>query len=332
MTEICIITAPRASTLIYGLVRNAPPGRWLVPANVCPAIPLALAEAEAEFEFVDINPETLCLDTQLVADRIADRSQPSVSGIIYVRSYGISGPASDDLGALRAALAPRGILIDDRCLGAPETDLGALDLLGADAAIFSTGYAKVIDIGGGGYGVVAPHLTYSAPSKSLSASAFEAVVKEYQAAMDHGTAIYVAPGGGSAHRWVSGGAGPEWTDIRARIDDAAPGVFAHKDTLNLCYRSRLTAFGTLPEDSLAWRFSIRVANPKAVLRAIFDAGLFASDHYYPVTRLWGAPPAPEADLLHQSVINLFNDHHFTLSQAERTADIVAHIGIPKEPA
>ena len=55
-------TANRACSLIYSFIKEQDAGVWLLPVNVCPDVPLTFYSAKIPFEFVDINPTTLCID------------------------------------------------------------------------------------------------------------------------------------------------------------------------------------------------------------------------------------------------------------------------------
>jgi hypothetical protein len=78
----------------------------------------------------------------------------------------------------------------------------------------------------------------------------------------------------------------------------------------------------LPAEFQTWRFNIRVKNKQPSLEKIFSAGLFASSHYASLADIMGEQKAPCAENLAKSVINLFNDHHFTSDQAEQVCKII----------
>ena len=79
-----------------------------------------------------------------------------------------------------------------------------------------------------------------------------------------------------------------------------------------------------------WRFNLRVGNPAEVLSAIFGESLFASQHYIPLTRSFGGSAAPHAEAAYRTVVNLFNDLHFTERQAQRACDVVRKVAIPAQ--
>ena len=71
-----------------------------------------------------------------------------------------------------------------------------------------------------------------------------------------------------------------------------------------------------------WRFQVTVTDKQACLSKLFEMGLFASDHYYPASRLLGAPQCPVAEAQHRNSLNLFNDFNITGEQAEQVARVV----------
>jgi hypothetical protein len=314
-----IVTAARASALIYGVTKAGPEGVWLLPANVCPAVPLALMQAKRPFVFVDINPKTLCMDVKLATQAINQTRR--VAGLIYVRIYGYAPQAETDLPALRSALPPGAVLVDDQCLCTPLTELENLNPHGADAVIFSTGYGKVLDLGGGGYGVFYNDLPYAPPPR-LSAEeaqkADAALNASAKTAMEAGRALFTDPQSEPLPRWISGDAGANWDDYRALIKNALPAQLTHRDEINQIYAeglSDLEGITPLVPSDPVWRFNLRARRRDELLAYIFKNGLFASAHYYPASDLFGGPTWPVANALHADILNLFNDQHFSAKQA-----------------
>ncbi|MFZ2800660.1 MAG: hypothetical protein WAZ30_10580, partial [Syntrophorhabdus sp.] len=65
-----MIFANRASGILYWFLKAYPEGTYILPANICPVVPLTFRKAGVEFELLDINPGNLCLDGQSVIDAI----------------------------------------------------------------------------------------------------------------------------------------------------------------------------------------------------------------------------------------------------------------------
>ncbi len=58
------------------------------------------------------------------------------------------------------------------------------------------------------------------------------------------------------------------------------------------------------------------------MNAIFSAGSFASSHYASMAGIMSEGQALQAEKLANEVINLFNDHHFSVEQAEQVCGII----------
>ncbi len=317
-----IVTAARASALIYSLANSRKDGHWLLPANVCPAVPLALMQAGATFDFIDLNPHSLCMDVERAAAKITD----TTAGVIYVHSYGFAPDAEADLRTLRTALPDGALLVDDRALCVPKTDIDAHLAHGVDAVIYSTGHGKVLDLGGGGYGIFAKGLAYHAPPKLDPAEAEKAdsdLTRRYKAAMakgqifDSDTRALLAP-------WIDSSAGPNWPELQLRISRNLPKALAHKRQLNAIYRDGLQGLKgviSLSDPAHDWRYNVRAKTRDKFLELLFREGLFASAHYYPSPALFGGAPCPVAEGLGDDILNLFNDVNFTKTQAKHVVSL-----------
>ena len=79
------ILAPRASAILYDVLRSQA-GRptFLLPANICPIVPITFLKAGVAFEFVDIAPDTLNMDLNQAEARL----RSSVAGVQGPR-YGL---------------------------------------------------------------------------------------------------------------------------------------------------------------------------------------------------------------------------------------------------
>ncbi len=324
-----IIAVPRASTLIYGIAKGASRNKiWLLPANVCPVVPLALVEAGVKFKFIDINPQTLCLDMNELKQKVVEYGLTNIAGVIYIRTYGFAPTANQDLANLRDLLGKDIILVDDQCLSTPIVDWSETQAFGADLVLFSTGYSKVIDLGFGGYGVFFNDLAYEPPSIEHDPEAYDALTKLYKAAINKVDPIFANLDSNEfSSDWVPKDVGLSWNDLKEKIISKSPKVLSHKRAINKIYNESLCNFNPLNDGYQGWRFNIRVKNPRTVLSSLFEAGLFASDHYYPSSNLWGNNLAVNSLALHKSVINLFNDENYSIHKAKRTVDIIQKTAI-----
>lgn len=177
---------------------------------------------------------------------------------------------------------PGFVIVDDRCLCMPS--LLTPETI-ADVCLFSVGDKKQVDLGIGGFAFLQENLKYEfSPLK---------------------------PGSFLNDEF--------WGLDRSVFEKRAYSSFSHRYLINEVYRSSLPGEIQLEDRFQNWRFNIWVDNKEEVLKAIFAAGLFASSHYHP---LGNAGDSTNAVQLHNHVINLFNDYHFSIEMAERTCSII----------
>lgn len=271
-----IIQAPRASEILYWLLNGRERKHlWLLPANICQVVPLTFIKAGVPFEFVDISKATLHMDLDQAEERIM---RGPFAGLLYAHTYG--APSTPDSFFSRArSLHPEMLIVDDRCLCTPEFEVSST----ADVVLFSTGYAKIVDLNVGGYAFVQDNIRVQ-PETNVEL--------------------------------------PGWNAYRSQIEANLESSLSQRATLNETYASCLPSGIQLPGEFQNWRFNIRVQNKPAVMREIFESGLFASSHYASLAGVMSDGRAPEAESLASEVINLFNDHHFDSRKAERVCEIV----------
>ncbi len=270
-----IIRAPRASTIIYSLLidlGNRSP--WLLPANICPIVPITFLKARVPFHFVDISAKTLHMNLEQAEALIKKRK---FGGLLYAHTYG-EASTPNDFFALSKRFSPDLMLLDDRCLCAP--DLEADPANKADVQLYSTGYAKIVELNFGGYAFIRDDIHYQAAHLSFNPHHHEEIEKDLKKSLEQ------------------------------------------RKRLNQVYASILPAEIQLPDGFQTWRFNIRVKNKQHILEKIFSSGFFASSHYASLADIMDDDRAPHAETLAETVINLFNDHHFTSDQAEQVCKII----------
>jgi len=305
----------RASTVLFNVLRSHPvDGPFILPANVCPIVPMVFYKARRPFEFIDIAPGTLCISHDALTARWSEpRNRPA--GLVYVRTYGAIFDTSEVFESIKS-LTPHALIIDDRCLCPPEFN-GTL-APNVDIALYSTGYAKYVDIDYGGFGVIRDGLPYSCNKSVFCARDLGKMTEQYKNALSLQSAFSYVPSD-----WLDTTMPQEtWTVYRERVEQELIQASKVKAVVNSIYASRLPPGTQFPEVFQSWRFNIQVQDKAAVLDAIRSGGLFASGHYDSLVGVFGPGNAPIAQMLHRHVINLFNDHYFSSEQAIRLADIL----------
>lgn len=310
----------RASTVLFNVLISCPiEGPFLLPANICPIVPIVLCKARRPFEFIDISPKTFCIDHDALVDRwLAPNNRPA--GLIYVRTYGAVFDASEVFARIKS-LSPDALIVDDRCLCPPEFS-GAL-AAHTDIALYSTGYAKYVDIGFGGFGVLSDGITYTSIESVFYSSDLDKLTGQYKKALEqHSQFIY------SDSAWLDTAHPKEpweaYKDIVKRELECATKL---KSETNTIYKERLPPEIQFPHVYQSWRFNIQVQDKSAVLDAIRREGFIASGHYDSLVGTFGQGTAPIAKTVQRHVVNLFNDRYFSPEQASLLSDYLVDSGL-----
>ncbi len=313
MTEIqSYATANRACSLIYSYIKTYNQGKWLIPVNVCPDVPLTFCLAGVDFEFIDINQHTLLIDEEECLSKLKQNAD-SYAGIVLVRTYGYLSNTSqfiEECKMLNLSLK----IIDDRCLCMPERNP---KMYSSDMVLYSTGHCKQIDLGGGGLAYYNkkesyypdPHLEYSGTDE-------EAL---YKAAFTENRILNPIPKG-----WLKVDDYIDYATYMSRIEQEIEKRNNRRNEINAIYRETLPTEIQFPDEYNMWRFNIQVpSNLKdTILNKLFNNNLFASNHYHSANLLFDRKTYPNSDKLFASIINLFNDNHYMIDQAIKTANII----------
>ena len=203
-----------------------------------------------------------------------------ISGIVMVHTYGVETDFASFYRQLRAT-NPDILIVDDRCLCMPSFEPYTYD---ADLVLYSFSAKKQVNLSKGSMAYVGENVRYEEcpiPKQSFLTN-------------------------------------EEWKLNEGEVLAAMDAAIAHKEKLNAIYRKVLPTSIQLPEAYQHWRFNILVQNKEEILKALFDAGLFASSHYKALSE----ESAPIATNLSAYVINLFNDSYFTEEQAKKCCEII----------
>ena len=308
-----IIQAPRASAILYSLFVNRNDAKpWLLPANICPIVPITFLKAGVPFRFVDLSPETLHMDLEQAEALVREHS---FGGLLYAHTYGERSTPNDFFESLKQ-IAPELMIIDDRCLCIPDLAFDSANK--ADVQLYSTGYAKIVDLNFGGYAFLRDDIEYRAAHLSFNPAHHEEIERSYKDAIGRRAKFVYQD-----NHWLDTDTPvPAWERYLERIERNLIQSLEQRILLNQIYADMLPAEIQLPGGFQTWRFNIRVKNKGQVLQKIFSSGLFASSHYASLAGIMDDGNAPHAEALAGNVINLFNDHHFTEEQAEQTCKII----------
>lgn len=308
-----IVQAPRASAILYHLLKSQGDTHpWLLPANICPVVPLTFFKAGIPFEFVDISAKTLHMDLEQAGRRL---KRGPYGGVLYAHTYGEQSTPVDFFQQAKSHF-PNLILVDDRCLCIP--DLDPPEELSADVTLYSSGYAKIVELNFGGYAFLKDAVPYRPEHLPFNPQANKEIEQGYKQAVQTQTRYHY-----SDMDWLQTEADlPAWYDYRHQIESGLKTSITHRAAINEIYMNRLPPEIQLPQEYQNWRFNLRLENKDRVLRDIFASGLFASSHYASLAGIMAPGESPQAVALAKDILNLFNDHYFDLKSAEQVCNVI----------
>lgn len=308
-----VVQSPRASAILYHVLKSRLDVRpWLLPANICPIVPNTFLKAKIDFELVDISAETLHMDLEQAESFMATGR---FGGILYAHTYGESSTPETFFRHIKR-LDESILIVDDRCLCVPGLQANPASL--ADVQLYSTGYAKFVDLGIGGYAFLEEKVPYKPVNLFFDAQAGAQLETLYKAAIRNREKFAYEDSD-----WLQTNSMlTSWSDYRTQVAEELENSRAQRSKLNAIYESLLPSDVQFPSSFQNWRFNIRVSNKSRILHAIFGAGLFASSHYASLAGIMTDGMCPDAEVLHDSVINLFNDHHFDEAKAEKVCEVI----------
>jgi hypothetical protein len=308
-----IVQAPRASAILYSLLKSQGSTRpWLLPANICPIVPITFFKAGIPFAFVDISAETLHMDLEQAGGRL---ERGDFGGILYAHTYG--EPSTPDIFFQQVkSRFPNLLLVDDRCLCIPNVN--PPQEMSADVTLYSTGYAKIVELNFGGYALLKEHVSYQSEHLPFSSKALEETEACYkQAVQDRNPFVY------ADRNWLQTDSDlPAWYDYRQQIESGLRASLDHRAAINEIYARCLPPEIQLPQKYQGWRFNLRVQNRERILNAIFASGAFASAHYASLAGIMAPGRCPQAERLGREIVNLFNDHHFDPQLAKGVCAVI----------
>jgi len=310
----------RASAVLYNFLKsNFSSSPYIIPANVCPAVPLTFLKAGIGFEIFDIDNKSHCLSEEAILDAFK-KNQGRYAGLLYVRTYGVEDQRDDFFKAIKR-IDPKLVIIDDRCLCKPRFDI---DESCADLTLFSTGYGKYVDIGSGGIGFIAEGMKYSnyiingKVSTGHFAVSYQKQIDKFESCLQSSAKfVYVD------NDWLESGSMPPLENYRKTVATKTVLEDNYRSTINNIYVNNLPSEIQFPSSYQNWRFNLLIEKKKIMLERIFKDNLFASSHYKPISTSFNQEKAPNAEYLFKRVINLFNNKKVTPEMALKTCQIIS---------
>ena len=309
------VYANRASSIIYNVLKSKiRDGIFILPANICPIVPLVFFKAGYKFEFIDITLNDYLIDKNEVLLRLL-KNRGKYSGILFNRTYGMISSVEAFFGQIKD-IDKNIIIIDDRCLSIPSFSVKTMH---ADITLYSTGKTKYTNGPPGGFAHLNNNISYYESNKrEWNPDDLSNIIDSYKHSVENKIKFnYVDSGWLDISR-------PKWS-IKEHKDKVKANLEAAvqiKKEINRIYFENLPKPIQLPLEYQNWRFNIMVPNKEKVLLKIFQNGLFASSHYASLGNIFAPGEFKNASSLHSKVINLFNDRHYSQTSAEKTCEII----------
>ncbi|MBI5360786.1 MAG: hypothetical protein HZA48_09435 [Planctomycetes bacterium] len=311
-----IVYEKRASAILFNfLSANRTSKTYLLPANVCPLVPLVFLKAGVNYEFVDINLKTLCMDENTALKKLKS-NRNLYTGVFFVRTYGIEGTFETFFNKIKQ-LNKNITIVDDKCLTMP--DFTRHYYTSADVVLNSTGYAKCIDINFGGYGFISEKYKYCTAKRfAYKPKDMDDLTEKYKKALESGKKFRYAD-----TSWLDNGIPPiSFSKYKILVNREIPGIVKLKKKINDIYNKNLPKYIQLDSAFQNWRYNIIVPHKEKLLSKIFASKLFASTHYASLNGIFSKGRSKNAEGLHSLVVNLFNDRYYDEAKARQTARII----------
>jgi len=269
------IAENRASVILYNfLLSNKTSKKYLLPANVCPIVPLVFLKAKTPFEFCDIDQDSLSISKDEIIGKL-ERALDMYAGFMFVRNYGKENDETDFFLHIKR-MYPNIIIIDDKCLCVPKFEESKV----ADLSLYSTGYEKYVDIGIGGFAYIDEQFAYFNFQQNLSHKTtnhnlnyFEQIAKLNNSIGSNDKFIY------NDSDWLDMSDAKLVSNYKEVVQKHVIVVHQHKKHINSIYAASLPQSVQIDESFNNWRFNIIVNNKDKILNDIFNNNLFASSHY-----------------------------------------------------
>ena len=310
-----ITTANRASAVLFHFLRKGKFEKpFLLPANVCPVVPLSFMKAGVDFEFVDID-DTHAMSKGLSMEKF---KSGKYSGLLFVHAYGRQFDNSSFYEDIKQ-YNPNFCIIDDQCLCLPELT-GKLPK-NTDLVLYSTGYAKYVELSFGGYCVT-----------KLGGASFGEY--EYSEEDETKQQIYIKEclRREMTYDWPIDYPWLDCSQLQMTqeqyfevIRKKLPVISEQKERINKIYREQLPKSIQWGEEYENWRFMVSLENRDEVLKAIFEKDLFAGTNFPSVSWMFKQQHSVYAEEEANHILNLFNDHRVNEEFAHRICKVINEI-------
>lgn len=335
-------TFHRGSAGLYHLFRaignKRGTGEVVIPNLCCETVALAARYAGHEVRFADIDIRKLCITPQSLAETIT----PRTVAVVIVHLFGMAVDANefDNLRKRHCNV----IFIEDVAHAAGGFDKSNREVgSGFDHAMFSFSDSKIL---GGEGGAIVSHR-----EDEVSDEFHESEGEAYEGAdlllalslrnLVHAIADLHRAGSQGAGREIGEGIWERFrpmitggglfgdreraaSDLRNRLE-----IAQHRRRIAITYRNGINNPKFLPtpikQRETVWRYTIIAETcdlRRKATEALRRAGIHASNHYFPLNRIFNLPSMPESENIGDRLLNLWVDDSVSLSQISAASKIL----------
>jgi dTDP-4-amino-4,6-dideoxygalactose transaminase len=315
------------------------PGEVIVPAICCETVALAARYAGHHVRFADIDSERFCATTESIAAEMSLLTR----AVVLVHIFGLQCDI-DAFNAIRKS-NPDVVFIEDVAHAAGGCDPSGNELGGGlDHAMFSFSESKVLRGSGGAIvnhhdGEISRMLIAKRPDFGNNQN--ESILSLSLRNLSHAIADLHRGGSEDAERDF---APALWDRYQPVVVQAGPFKNAHAAVMDLRervvirnrrrsraekYRQAINHKGfrvaTFSPNETCWRLPVMAETPTLARRAteaLRAKGLHASNHYFPLHRLFGGKQLPNAGYVGDRILNLWVDETTNESQISMTAETI----------
>lgn len=298
----------RATSIINDFIKtNNIGGKFLIPANVCPIIPLVFFKNNIQIKFIDISLKDLDMDKKIVLKNVKQ-----FDGMLWNNSYGKEIDNSIFFKKCKT-LNKKFCIIDDKCLSKPKLSFNKL--IFSDLELYSTGYAKYCDLGFGGFALSKRKIKFH--STVYDKNLYNKIIKKFNYSINNKKIFDL-----KIDNWLQNTNNIIHEEYFLNIKNYKKKVETHKKKINHIYNKYLPSEIKIHKKLNNWRYNILIPQRKILIKKIFEENLFASTHYYPSSKIFQNIKMKNSDYIGANIVNLFNDFRVDEKMTKKTSMII----------
>ncbi len=318
-----IVFENRASVILYKflLSNDFRDGCFLLPANICYIVPLTFLKAGVNFYFIDISKDHYCINEKIV-NKIIESNTYNVHGVLFARTYGIELDFSHIFKKWKN-LDQDIQIIDDKCLCKPKFH-NELNDSNVSLELYSTGYAKNVDLGFGGFGVTEHYIPNLSTRLSYDKNSLRNIERHVYDSLKANTQFNYLD-----NHWLDlNDFSRDINKYKNEVEKEIKTSDKQKLEINNIFYNEIHKRFHFRNSYNKWRFNIILNNSEYVLEKIFNSGLFASSHYKNIAMIFKDRTIPRYDNfdntsnLSNKIINLFNYKYIDTQMAYKICSII----------